>query len=230
MELAVQERLPELLALCRRHGISRLSLFGSAARGDFDRLHSDLDFLAVFSPSVMERLSLAYFDALRDLEQLFGRPIDLVTPSSIDNPFFLEQVEREEVVLCETVGGSLVRNTAKKSLYDAISALAAIGRFVHAKSIDQYLADEILQAAVERKLELVGEALTQATKADPSLSISNLRQIVGMRIVLAHRYGTVDHRIVWNVAVAHAPALKAELENLYQSLPDDPSGDGGIGS
>lgn len=67
-----------LAAICRRHGVARLEVFGSAARGnDFDPMRSDADFLVTFEPAV--RNGLGVLVELRDaLEKLLGRPVDLV--------------------------------------------------------------------------------------------------------------------------------------------------------
>lgn len=66
---------PQLAELCRRYGIAELSVFGSAARGDAGP-DSDVDILYVRAPG--NDLGAGYFDLQDDLEQLFGRPVDLV--------------------------------------------------------------------------------------------------------------------------------------------------------
>jgi predicted nucleotidyltransferase len=69
----------ELRALCRRFHVRWLDLFGSAARGDFDPEHSDIDFLVEFDRAHPEALSLnTYFGLKESLEALLGRPVDLV--------------------------------------------------------------------------------------------------------------------------------------------------------
>lgn len=83
----------ELAALCRRFGVRRLDLFGSAARGDFDPGRSDLDFLVEFDPAHPDALSLAaYFGFKEALEALFGRPVDLVEPGALRNPYLKESI------------------------------------------------------------------------------------------------------------------------------------------
>lgn len=69
--------------LCRRHGVVRLDVFGSAARGrDFDPVHSDADFLVTFAPSTRDDLA-AFMDFKQALEALLGRPVDLVERDAI---------------------------------------------------------------------------------------------------------------------------------------------------
>jgi len=90
----------ELGELCRRFHVRRLDLFGSAVSGEnFDPARSDLDFLVEFEPLQPGPYVDAYFGLKEDLEQLFGRPVDLVSPASIRNRFFRESVERTKALL-----------------------------------------------------------------------------------------------------------------------------------
>jgi predicted nucleotidyltransferase len=78
----------ELRALCRGFHVRRLDLFGSAARGDFDPEHSDVDFLIEFNHEHPEALSFnTYFDFKEALEALLCLPVDLVEPSAVSNPY-----------------------------------------------------------------------------------------------------------------------------------------------
>ena len=71
----------------------------------------------------------------------------------------------------------------------------------------------MLQSAVERQLEVLGEALTVLRRIDPVVAstIPDLNRAVVLRNVLIHGYATVDHRIVWDVVQNHLLNLKAEL-------------------
>jgi hypothetical protein len=99
MSYPIQERLEPLAALCSRYGVRRLALFGSALRDDFDPRRSDLDFLVDFQPLAAGVHSNAYFGLLRELESLFGRPVDLVEAGSIRNPYLLRTLEAEQKTL-----------------------------------------------------------------------------------------------------------------------------------
>jgi predicted nucleotidyltransferase len=73
-----------LAALCRRFGVARLEVFGSAAPGsDFDPGRSDADFLVTFQPAARDDLP-AFADLKDALERLLGRPIDLVEREAIE--------------------------------------------------------------------------------------------------------------------------------------------------
>ena len=82
-----------LTDLCQRHYVKRLDVFGSAGTGDLDK-SSDIDFLVEFDSEVNLRRFDNYFDLHRALEQLFGRPIDLVEPGGLRNPYFIRQVNQ----------------------------------------------------------------------------------------------------------------------------------------
>lgn len=89
----VAEHLKEIAALCRRYGVRRLDLFGSAATGEFDRATSDLDFVATFANTHVPGYAVRYLDFAEALESLFGRPVDVLTENMIAGPYFRESVE-----------------------------------------------------------------------------------------------------------------------------------------
>ena len=99
MSTTVGEHKEELEALCRRYGVRRLELFGSAAKGLERPGESDLDFLVEFDPHPPGGYADAYFGLLESLEALFASPVDLVVGSAIRNPFFLQSIERTRTIL-----------------------------------------------------------------------------------------------------------------------------------
>lgn len=94
----IEARQAELVELCRRMDVRRLELFGSAARGDFDPAHSDLDFLVEFDDAARPALT-AYFELKESLEAMFGRPVDLVMPDAVRNPFVKADIEKTRQLL-----------------------------------------------------------------------------------------------------------------------------------
>ncbi len=76
--------------LCRRHGVSRLAVFGSAVSSTFDAERSDVDFLVEFAAAADG--FTAYFALKEDLETLLSRPVDLVMPGALENPYFAASV------------------------------------------------------------------------------------------------------------------------------------------
>jgi predicted nucleotidyltransferase len=82
----------EVVALCRRFGVQRLDVFGSAASDAFDPARSDIDFLVVLEPPTGMTRFDAFFGLKESLETVLGRPVDLVDPSALDNPYFAAEV------------------------------------------------------------------------------------------------------------------------------------------
>ena len=97
----VAEHSDELKPICIRYSVQRLDLFGSAATGEYHPEESDLDFVVEFQPTAFDSYADAYFGLLESLEQLFGKPVDLVVGSAIRNPFFLQSVEDTRIPIYE---------------------------------------------------------------------------------------------------------------------------------
>ena len=107
----------------------------------------------------------------------------------------------------------MISERAAALLWDADRAIDRILRFISNCSFEGYLSDEMLQSAVERQLEVLGEALTVLRRTDPVVAstIPELNHAVALRNVLIHGYATVDHRIVWDVVQNHLSNLKTML-------------------
>jgi hypothetical protein len=97
IELLEQHR-EAIAALCRRYGVRKLELFGSAARDDFDAANSDVDFFFKFDDDP-KGLADRFFGLMEDLEQLLGRKVDLVSSRDVRNPYFLQVANRHRVTL-----------------------------------------------------------------------------------------------------------------------------------
>ncbi len=96
---AVADRSEELHQLCVRYRVLRLALFGSAASANNFADASDLDFIVEFQPIPVAEYADAYFGLLESLQLLFGRPVDLVVESAIENPYFRASVEETRTPL-----------------------------------------------------------------------------------------------------------------------------------
>ena len=94
----IEQNLEQIAALCRRHRVRALWVFGSAATGAFDPQSSDIDLLVdlgTYDPLVHRR----FFGLLHALEALLERPVDLLTVQSIDNPDFMDELEETRVLV-----------------------------------------------------------------------------------------------------------------------------------
>lgn len=90
----------EISALCRRFHVRRLEIFGSAMRvDDFDATRSDADFLVEFDPENRLRPLEEFFGLQTALAELLGRPVDLVEPDAIRNPYIRANIERGREVV-----------------------------------------------------------------------------------------------------------------------------------
>jgi len=105
---------------------------------------------------------------------------------------------------------------AGKFLWDARRAVERVRRFTAGRPLDHYLADELLRSAVERQLEIVGEALAGLRRVAPDLfgSIPDAPRIVAFRNILIHQYAAVDDLLVWGVVQGNVPDLDNALRRL----------------
>lgn len=100
MHPLIDQRRAEIALLCRRYGVRQLEVFGSAARGaDFDPTTSDADFLVAFEPGSRLSPLEQFFGLAEALERLLGRPVDLVEPGAIKNPFVLADINQAREVV-----------------------------------------------------------------------------------------------------------------------------------
>ncbi len=100
-----------------------------------------------------------------------------------------------------------------KYLYDIKDATSAILKFVQDKTYDDYQEDELLKSGVERKFEIIGEALNKIRRNNAQIldRIRDHRSIISFRNILAHDYNSVDHTIVWGI-------IDENLHNLYADV------------
>lgn len=84
--------------LCRLYGVSRLGIFGSVARGE-ERVDSDIDFLAEFENPTPEHMADRYFGFIEEASRRFGRPVQVMTPRMVRNPFLKRSMERDLTIV-----------------------------------------------------------------------------------------------------------------------------------
>ena len=105
---------------------------------------------------------------------------------------------------------------ARAALQDALRAGEVVARFIDGRDFAGYESDPMLCSAVERQLEVVGEALGSALGADPELEarLPGVRGAIGIRNVLAHDYESVSARLVWSAVNEDLPSLLAGVRGL----------------
>jgi len=109
-----------------------------------------------------------------------------------------------------------------KRLLDALQSARYVVDFADGADLDSYRESPLLRSAVERQLEIVGEALGRARSEDPSLDdrIPHLLEIVALRNRLAHGYGEIDDGMIWSIVEEEIPDLIRTLEDLWPNFGD----------
>lgn len=105
-------------------------------------------------------------------------------------------------------------------LWDVRDAADAILDFVAGIDLNIYAETKMMHSAVERKFEIIGEALSQLSKTDPALAerIPGLAGIVAFRNLLIHGYAVVEHPRVWRIVQESLPAIRATAAKLLDEL------------
>lgn len=103
----------------------------------------------------------------------------------------------------------------KKLLTDVIQAIDSIDEHLDWKRVfAEYKSNKTKRRAVERELEIIGEAINKLLKITPDIPISYARLIVDLRNKVIHAYDNVNDIVIWNVIMNHIPLLKTETELL----------------
>jgi len=106
-------------------------------------------------------------------------------------------------------------------LWDVHEATLRIREFIVGQDFATYSASVLVQSAVERQFEIIGEALNQLSKIAPDIAskIPDCGQIIAFRNILIHGYAVLDKVIVWKVLHQHLPALEKAVQNLLNAEP-----------
>ena len=107
-------------------------------------------------------------------------------------------------------------NDIKAWLYDILNAIMEIESFFNdsTKEFTKYQNDLRTKRAVERNVEIIGEALSRILKSDETILISNSRKIVDTRNRIIHGYDSVSDDVIWGILIRHLPILQTEIQEL----------------
>jgi uncharacterized protein with HEPN domain len=97
-----------------------------------------------------------------------------------------------------------------KNAIDEISSFFADGP----KLFHSFQHDLRTKRAVERNLEIIGEAISRIIKKDPAISISNTRKIIDTRNRIIHGYDNISDEMIWSIVINHLPKLEKEVNSL----------------
>lgn len=108
-----------------------------------------------------------------------------------------------------------MKDEIRTHLDDILRAGNAIKTFTAGRTFDDYSSDELLRSAVERKFQVLGEALHRISRDEPEvlLRIPEYRDIISFRNILVHGYDAIEDRIVWDI-------IQDELDDLLRAVAD----------
>lgn len=109
----------------------------------------------------------------------------------------------------------MISREEKKYLADIIEAINSIDYHLDKQRIlDIYLSNKTKRRAVEREIEIIGEAMGKLLKTNPNISISYSRIIVDLRNKVIHAYDSVDDILIWKIIMKDLPVLLEEAKKL----------------
>ncbi len=106
----------------------------------------------------------------------------------------------------------------KTWLFDILQSIDEIESYYQdkPKRFEDYISDTKTQRAIERNLEIIGEAVNRILRVDPGLEIENAKLIVGTRNRIIHGYDSISHELIWSIVINHIPNLRTEIVRLLE--------------
>ena len=107
-------------------------------------------------------------------------------------------------------------NEIKTWLYDILQSIIEIEGYFESipRKFENYQKDIKTKRAVERDIEIIGEAVNRIRKKDKEFAINNADKIVGTRNRIAHGYDKISDDLIWSIIINHLPKLKEEIQKL----------------
>lgn len=111
-----------------------------------------------------------------------------------------------------------MKHEIKTWLYDILQSIEEIEGYFSDKHkrFEDYLSDTKTQRAVERNLEIIGEAVNRILKTDPDFKLENAHKIIGARNRIIHGYDKISHEVIWSIVINHLPKLQSEVSGLIE--------------
>ena len=109
-------------------------------------------------------------------------------------------------------------NRIQTWLFDILNSIEEIESYINEKprNFFEYQNDRKTKRAVERNIEIIGEAVNRILKENPSISIENARNIIGTRNRIIHSYDSISDSLIWSIITIHLPRLKEEVKNMIK--------------
>ncbi len=104
-------------------------------------------------------------------------------------------------------------NEIKIWLYDILQSIKEIESYFEdrPKKFEEYMNDIRTKRAVERGIEIIGEAINRILKRDKEFQLENVQNIIGTRNRIAHGYDKISDDLIWSIVINHLPKLKEEI-------------------
>jgi len=100
-------------------------------------------------------------------------------------------------------------------LLDILQCIEEINQFLgEHRDFAAYQKDLKTKKAIERNLEIIGEAVSRILKQSPDFKLENAKNIIGTRNRIIHSYDNISDEIIWTIVCRELPALKAQVEEL----------------
>ena len=110
-------------------------------------------------------------------------------------------------------------NVIKTWLLDIIQSIEEIDQFIGENSdFNAYTKDLKTKKAVERNLEIIGEAVSRILKIEPNFKIENAKNIIGTRNRIIHSYDNISDEVVWAIVHRELPDLKLQVEEMLERM------------
>lgn len=105
-----------------------------------------------------------------------------------------------------------MKREVKKYLFDIKISIESINDYLgDTRNFFEYQNNKLLRRAIEREIEIIGEAMSRILKLDSDIHIENARQIVDTRNWVIHGYDKVDDVVIWGIISKHLPNLQKEI-------------------
>ena len=109
-----------------------------------------------------------------------------------------------------------MNNDIKTWLYDILQSIKEIDSYYETKPkiFEDYISDIKTKRAIERNLEIIGEAANRILKKDKNFKLNNAEKIIGTRNRIIHGYDKISDDLIWSIVINHLPKLKEEVSSL----------------
>ncbi len=109
-------------------------------------------------------------------------------------------------------------NEIKAWLYDILQSIGEIDSYYEnkPKRYSDYLVDIKTKRAIERNIEIIGEAVNRILKKDKKFILENAQKIIGTRNRIVHGYDKISDELIWSIVINNLPKLREEVDNLLK--------------